>query len=288
MKKTFLFLTVLMISLISVKGQNQFYSCVINFEDNPCWMASYYSVNIPDSNNVWQVCTPYKTVFDSAHSSPKAILTDSTGPYPVNIISSFIIKFVFIDYCACEPVIGGYYKFDSDTLKDYGRIEFSLDNGITWLNALSDTVIPYQNWLTPKPVLTGRIHQWREFRVSISEYSNWDTLYYRFTFISDSIQTNQEGWMLDDLPLIDWVEGIQDIGFRNEINIHPNPASTHITIETPIESQLSILNLNGQELLKQTTTEPKTVIDISTLPNGIYFVRVTGDKAVGVGKFIKQ
>ena len=72
------------------------------------------------------------------------------------------------------------------------------------------------------------------------------------------------------------------------LSISPNPASTHITIETPPPSQLSILNLNGQELLKQTTTEPKTVIDISTLPNGIYFVKVTGDKAVGVGKFMKQ
>ena len=73
-----------------------------------------------------------------------------------------------------------------------------------------------------------------------------------------------------------------------KVKIYPNPASTHITIESSPSSQLSILNLNGQELMKQTSTEPKTVIEISSLPNGVYFVRVTGDKAVNVGMFVKQ
>jgi hypothetical protein len=48
------------------------------------------------------------------------------------------------------------------------------------------------------------------------------------------------------------------------------------------------MNLNGQELISRLITEPKTIIDISTLPSGIYFVRVTGEKTVEVGKFIKQ
>ncbi|MBC8465654.1 T9SS type A sorting domain-containing protein, partial [bacterium] len=75
---------------------------------------------------------------------------------------------------------------------------------------------------------------------------------------------------------------------QTECSIYPNPASTHITVETQVPSQLSILNLNGLELLKQPITEPKTIIDISSLPNGVYFVRVMGEKTVRVGKFIKQ
>ncbi|MBC8465653.1 T9SS type A sorting domain-containing protein [bacterium] len=82
--------------------------------------------------------------------------------------------------------------------------------------------------------------------------------------------------------------GVPEIDSKAKLSISPNPASNHITIETPAQSQLSILNLNGQELLKQTITEPKTVINISSLPNGIYFVRLTGKEIVGVGKFIKQ
>ncbi len=84
------------------------------------------------------------------------------------------------------------------------------------------------------------------------------------------------------------ITGINDVNSSLNVTVFPNPAFTTITIETPAPSQLSILNLNGQELLKQTITEPKTVIDISSLPNGVYFVRVTGEKSVGVGKFVKQ
>ena len=75
---------------------------------------------------------------------------------------------------------------------------------------------------------------------------------------------------------------------QSKLSCYPNPASDFITIETHTKGQVSIINIHGQELLKQTITEPKTLVDISSLPNGIYFVRVMGEKTVGVGKVIKQ
>lgn len=76
-----------------------------------------------------------------------------------------------------------------------------------------------------------------------------------------------------------------------ELEVHPNPSSGLITIsitENFSRHSLTILSLNGQELLKQTITEPTTTIDVSTLPGGIYFVKVTGEGTVQVGKFIKD
>lgn len=75
---------------------------------------------------------------------------------------------------------------------------------------------------------------------------------------------------------------------RLEISIYPNPASTHITIEIPYQGQLSVLNLQGQELIIHQIEEQKTRIDISTLPSGVYLVKVTGEKGVQVVKFVKQ
>ncbi|MCX6283108.1 MAG: T9SS type A sorting domain-containing protein [Bacteroidetes bacterium] len=291
MKKTFLLLAFLIIILNFVKGQNPFISCIINFEDNPCWEASYYNVNIPSSNNVWQVYIPQKTIFTSAYSSPKAILTDSSGPYPVNNTSSFIIKLVMPAYCECAPVIGAYYKLDSDTLKDFGQIEFSLDHGTTWLNALSDTVIPDPYWLTPRPVLTGRIYHWKEFTAFIPGYYSTDTLYYRFTFISDSIQTNQDGWMLDDIQLVDHTEGIKDMGSRNEINIYPNPASGIITVSGNHfmgEMDVSVYDILGQLSLQQTIYKNKEDINISSLGKGIYMIRVLSQNDYHVRMIIKD
>jgi len=86
--------------------------------------------------------------------------------------------------------------------------------------------------------------------------------------------------------------GIEQISMSdNQVSIYPNPAIDKITVEILCitkESQLSIINSTGQELLTRQISEPKTVIDISTLPRGVYFVRVTNDKTVQMRKIIKQ
>lgn len=77
---------------------------------------------------------------------------------------------------------------------------------------------------------------------------------------------------------------------ENLFTISPNPSSTQITIETAglqTKFQISIFNLNGQEVIQRQITDPRMVIDISDLPGGIYFVRITGESAVGIQKFIK-
>jgi Secretion system C-terminal sorting domain len=121
-----------------------------------------------------------------------------------------------------------------------------------------------------------------------------DTMRLRFNFVSDNIEQNREGWMIDQIRLysIDLGYGIQEyLAGRSHSYFFPNPATDKITIETSGETKegnLSIVNIQGQELITRQLSENKTVIDISTLPNGVYFMRVTNDKTVEVGKIIKQ
>jgi len=79
---------------------------------------------------------------------------------------------------------------------------------------------------------------------------------------------------------------------KSHFFIYPNPASTQITISTPTtppkNTFMTIYNLNGQALLSRQITEEQTVIDVGTLPQGIYFLKVADDRTVQVGKFIKQ
>ena len=77
----------------------------------------------------------------------------------------------------------------------------------------------------------------------------------------------------------------------SKISVCPNPATDKITIEIAAglaSSQLSIINLNGEEVLTRQITQPKTQIDISNLPSGVYIVRLTNDKTVEVRKIIKE
>ncbi len=88
------------------------------------------------------------------------------------------------------------------------------------------------------------------------------------------------------------MNGIAEINTKeNNISVYPNPATDKITIEISglsKESSFTIVNIEGQQLITRQITEPKTQIDISNLTAGVYFVRLTNDRTVGVGKFIKE
>ncbi len=57
---------------------------------------------------------------------------------------------------------------------------------------------------------------------------------------------------------------------------------------TFINGHLDILDLNGQSLITKQATQPKTQIDISELPGGVYIVRLSNDKGVWMGRFVKE
>ena len=81
-------------------------------------------------------------------------------------------------------------------------------------------------------------------------------------------------------------------GRQSAVNIHPNPASTTITISAPTTPEkntfMTIFNLNGQALLSCQITEPIINVDVSGLSQGVYFVKVANERTVQVGKFVKQ
>jgi hypothetical protein len=81
---------------------------------------------------------------------------------------------------------------------------------------------------------------------------------------------------------------VENITNDKAFSIYPNPTSTSITIETPYSVSLSIHNLNGRQLLHQEINKSITTIDVSTFSGGVYLVKMTGDKGLQVGKFIKQ
>jgi hypothetical protein len=81
-------------------------------------------------------------------------------------------------------------------------------------------------------------------------------------------------------------------GFTGPINIYPNPAFSHIVIETQttpgVKTILTVFNLNGQQVLEHLVIEPKTVVDIDKLPKGLYFLKNTNNMTVQTGKFVKN
>ena len=76
----------------------------------------------------------------------------------------------------------------------------------------------------------------------------------------------------------------------NNINIYPNPAENeiHISSEDRIE-EVTIYNVNGQQTIvngQQSTSE--SIINISSLNAGVYFIKIKTDNQIITKPFIKK
>lgn len=179
--------------------------------------ANLYIDSVINPNNSWQIGAPQKLTFTNAYSTPNVIVTDTLNPYPVNDTSAF-----YIGYTTTESSTSihwdvfqmeFYFFVDSDTLTDKGLIEFSVDNGITWIDLINDPAYEnYRSWfvdgsgITP-PVLTGSSGGWKRASVildGLALYLNIPAgtyIQWRFSFVSDSVQNNRDGLMYDDILL---------------------------------------------------------------------------------------
>jgi hypothetical protein len=269
----------------------------MNFEDT--FVLEHLRIDtLTNENNLWQVGSPQKTIFTSALSLPNAIVTDTIYSYPTNDTSSFIIVNVAdLGFELSQFVIlAGEYNVNSDTLTDYGTIEFSPDKGTTWIDLLNDTIYYslFFTWYPSKPVLTGNSNGWHYFEAGLAGFGSafniqyGDTILYRFTFISDSIQTNKDGLMFDDFHFEDIAEGIAEIENDNLISIYPNPVKDQLSIKTNQTSSspsIQIINYQG-EILYDHKNFHGDLINTHDLINGLYFLRYSDTKSFSIKKFV--
>jgi len=78
---------------------------------------------------------------------------------------------------------------------------------------------------------------------------------------------------------------------ESRLSLYPNPATDKITVEisgVTEENNLAIVNIEGQELIRQKITGRTIQIDIRSLPPGIYFLKITWERMVQVEKIIKE
>lgn len=259
----------------------------------PPYNAYYGSFTLDSTNHSgsWQIGKPQKPVFDSARSYPNAIITDTLSPYPVNDTSVFLFKvdnyyrvsgrwYIFMG-------IQFDYKLDIDS-GEVVKVEIATDSGTHWIDLMKEDTAYDISWNAGKPILTKSTNGWTIFSVSFYDWAvdshnndsskyahifNTDSTYIRFTFISDSVQTNKDGWMIDNLFLHQYTESVETITNNNLISIYPNPAGDYIYIKANYnyyaKPEVMIYNLQGQEVYA-TKELPKNGYLHVNLPAGMY------------------
>ncbi len=74
---------------------------------------------------------------------------------------------------------------------------------------------------------------------------------------------------------------------ENKVSIYPNPASTELNIKIP--SNISIESVNLYNALGQNVLlSPSTVVNVNSLSNGVYFLKITTSEGSVLKKFIKK
>ena len=79
--------------------------------------------------------------------------------------------------------------------------------------------------------------------------------------------------------------GIQDFQ-KKTISIFPNPAQTHFTVTNTANATLHLYSMVGQEMLRTYGTDENTVINVNTLPQGVYVLKVTKDGVLSTHKVV--
>lgn len=175
---------------------------------------------------------------------------------------------------------GGLTVFDSHSAEDEGYTEAYEGEvpGNQWLNVTvevteSTTVYKINDnvWAEPTAVPAAG-------NIMIGYMDFWGSVADEVSFaIYDNLQVTQEQ-----------ATGISTDVFEG-VKAFPNPVKDVLKVNNiPVNSEVILTTLNGQQLYKQVATERTLDVNMSSYASGVYLLRVVGDKGAKVQKVVKK
>jgi hypothetical protein len=258
------------------------------------------------AGNLWEIGESNKAVLNSG-TGDNVLITDKTNTYPINNTSRF--EFAVLN-CDESTAWGGagYYgqtimffcEYDTDAGLDGGMIEVKHGINSTYTNILNDTTsnLHLQGLYAAtdtvealqEPGFSGATPAgiYIDYPPFLNGGNGPDTIYFRMTFKSDSIDTGKDGWMFSDMGVKAFFWSIDELSKQQALSIFPNPASTTIQVEAEglQHGTVQVFDLTGKRLLEQPFTG--SPIDISTLAPGNYVVRCFNLNSMAYGRFVRE
>jgi Secretion system C-terminal sorting domain len=174
------------------------------------------------------------------------------------------------------------FQWDPNTPMTYGGLGINTGNPTQWMytgNPVTQTgwrdaafAIDYRT-VAVTDSFTLQPGQKKEFDVAISFAYDSVTTNGSFTTVRQFYATNQ-GYCVQPFT------GIAETEDKN-IGIYPNPTTGTFTLSgTQAGTPFFITDVTGKTVQSGVTTSENTMIDVSTLNSGLYFVRVATDAAI--------
>lgn len=289
--------------------------------------------NFNDTNNIWQVVAPNKGDWITGGWQPypdtfptKVLITDSLNPYPINNFSTvefYMIKpawTYFYNFCWSFFTFNFRFKCETDTLQDGFYVEVSFDGGQTFANAQDTTgiksLVNGPTYIDPTEMIVFRTPLYNSYGVSGTYETGYpdgwhnynltcywdnqhahdvDTAIIRLNFISDSINTNKRGVIIDNVNvdiLDQCIVTVENNLLKYTVNLFPNPLNDNSLLHFYNPNceifKLDIVDNNGKLIYKDETSEQYFQIGNLDLKNGIYYYRLSNKYGeVKIDKFLK-
>ena len=117
----------------------------------------------------------------------------------------------------------------------------------------------------------------------------------KHTIFCDSVDNNNEGWMMDNLLMhLTIIHTVNVVEQEEYLVVAPNPTTGRVEISTKklneyhIIEKMELLDSNGRMLENWKNIPTKFFIDISNYPNGLYYLNIQTNKENKASKIILQ
>lgn len=105
--------------------------------------------------------------------------------------------------------------------------------------------------------------------------------HYTVTGCTSFIESNPS-----NVVYVDWTTSLNETN-SSEYTLYPNPTEGQVTIEANGLRQIRVFNVTGQEVRHQTVNDNHAIIDLSSEPQGYYFIEIMTESGCSTTKLIR-
>jgi hypothetical protein len=258
---------------------------IMVFADTTNDPTELWTITANPSNPKWEATTT------TYYSAPTSFTDSKNGNYSNNATVTMTLTDALDISGYTNPRLTFRTKFDIESNWDFGQVDVSTNDGITWSP-------------TGEPVYDGIISNWVEENISLANYLSSE-FKVRFQLESDG-GVREDGWYVDDIGILIYTipTSVHDNAetvtqFELEQN-YPNPFNPSTKIKYSIPSNLkretSNVSLKVYDVLGKIVAtlvnEQKPAgayeveFDASNLSSGIYFYRLVSGSYIQTKKLI--
>ena len=252
---------------------------------------------------LWQRGTPVKTLLTNVGSGTSAYATGLNGNYP-NKATGYLYTKCYDLTLVTNPVLSFKMAFDIEKDWDYMNVEYTIDQGKTWIILGASTDANWYNSNSTANGLPGK--QWtgegenantlggtnatlHDYSFDLAAFTNESNVIFRFKFLADDL-SNEDGAIIDDL-VITGVLPVEEFNEIEGLSISPNPSTSLFNINWSQGSNfsISVFDLTGKLILQEkrvSSAVKQFELDMTKYTRGIYIAKIKVDDSLSTKKLI--